>query len=128
MSTEHDTMIDPPIEDLLEAAGSKFALVILAAKRARQINTYHSQLGAGIKGVVPPQVTSLSAKALSVAFEEIAAGKIVPVEESEPETSEWATSGDGTGGLEVLPTGPGLDEGTGGDGTTADADTGPEAG
>lgn len=37
--TSHDTMMNPPIEELLDRAGSKFALVTLAAKRARQINS-----------------------------------------------------------------------------------------
>ena len=35
---------NPPIDDLLTAADSKYALVIYAAKRARQINAYYSQL------------------------------------------------------------------------------------
>ncbi|MGI4895992.1 MAG: DNA-directed RNA polymerase subunit omega, partial [Janthinobacterium lividum] len=39
---------NPPIDDLLTAADSKYALVIYAAKRARQINAYYSQLGEGL--------------------------------------------------------------------------------
>ena len=47
--SRHDTMIDPRIEDLLERAGdSKFRLVTLGAKRARQINSYFGQLGEGL--------------------------------------------------------------------------------
>ena len=38
---------NPPIDDLLEAADSKYALVIYSAKRARQINAYYSQLSEG---------------------------------------------------------------------------------
>src|SRR5699024_1943842 len=34
---------NPPIDDLLNKADSKYALVIYAAKRARQINAYYSQ-------------------------------------------------------------------------------------
>lgn len=79
MTSQHDTMMNPPIEDLLERAGSKFALVTLGAKRARQINSYYSQLSEGLGTVVPPQVTSTARKPLSIAFEEIAADKIVPV-------------------------------------------------
>ena len=41
-------MIHPRIDDLLENVDSRYALVIVAAKRARQINNYHHQLGEGI--------------------------------------------------------------------------------
>jgi len=79
MTSQHDTMMNPPIEELLERAGSKFALVTLGAKRARQINSYYGQLSEGLGTVVPPQVTSTARKPLSIAFEEIAADKIVGV-------------------------------------------------
>jgi DNA-directed RNA polymerase subunit omega len=69
-------MMDPPVEELLGRVDSKFTLVALAAKRARQINSYFSQLGEGLGAIVPPQVTSVSRKPLSIAFEEIAADKI----------------------------------------------------
>ncbi len=74
-----DTMMDPPVEELLDRCESKFALVTLAAKRARQINSYYGQLGDGLGHVVPPQVTSQARKPLSIAFEEIAQDKIVGV-------------------------------------------------
>jgi len=70
-------MIDPPIETLLERTENRFTLVVLAARRARQINAYYHQLGEGIGGYVPPQVHSLSRQPLSQAFEEIAADKLV---------------------------------------------------
>lgn len=79
MAERHDTMIDPPIEELLGRAGSKFSLVALASTRARQINNYVHQLGRGHGSSVPPQVTTTASKPLSVAFEEIAADKILPV-------------------------------------------------
>ena len=47
---------NPPIDDLLTAADSKYALVIYAAKRARQINAYYSQLGEGLLDHVGPLV------------------------------------------------------------------------
>jgi DNA-directed RNA polymerase subunit omega len=81
MATHHDTMIDPRIEDLYARTDSKFKLVILSAKRARQINSYFGQLGEGLGAAVPPQVTSTARKPLSIAFEEIAVDKIVPIEE-----------------------------------------------
>ena len=41
-------MIHPRIDELLEKVDSRYALVIVAAKRARQINNYHHQLGEGM--------------------------------------------------------------------------------
>lgn len=80
MTWQHDTMMNPPIEELLDRAGSKFRLVTLGAKRARQINSYFGQLGDGLGQLVPPQVTSVARKPLSIAFEEIAADKIEAIE------------------------------------------------
>ena len=77
MARAHDTMMNPPIEELLDTVESKFSLVTLAARRARQINSYFNQLGEGLGTIVPPQVTSLSRKPLSISMEEIEAGKIV---------------------------------------------------
>jgi DNA-directed RNA polymerase subunit omega len=76
MAEPRSTLIDPPIEDLLDKVDSKFTLVTLASKRARQINAYFNQLGEGLGAVVPPQVTSLARKPLSIAMEEIAASKV----------------------------------------------------
>ena len=70
------TMMYPRIESLLNKVDSKFTLVSVAAKRARQINSYFSQLGEGLGAIVPPQVPSVSRKPLSIALEEIAADKI----------------------------------------------------
>jgi DNA-directed RNA polymerase subunit omega len=74
--SERDTMMQPPVEELLDRSGSKFTLVTLAARRAREINTYYNQLGDALGTVVPPQVTSTARKPLSIAFEEIAVDKI----------------------------------------------------
>ena len=41
----------PPIDELLSTTHSKYSLVIEAAKRARQINAYYSQLGEGLLSV-----------------------------------------------------------------------------
>jgi DNA-directed RNA polymerase subunit omega len=71
----NNTLMDPPIEELLDKVDSKFTLVALSAKRARQINSYYNQLGEGLGMVVPPQVTSVSGKPLTIAFEEISASK-----------------------------------------------------
>jgi DNA-directed RNA polymerase subunit omega len=39
------------------------------------VNSYYNSLGEGLGKVVPPQVASVSGKPVSIAFEEIAAGK-----------------------------------------------------
>lgn len=80
MSRQHDSMIHPNIENLLDRVDSKFSLVTLASYRARQINSYFNQLGEGLGHMIPPQVSSIARKPLSIAFEEIAADKIVKVE------------------------------------------------
>ena len=97
MALSHDTMMNPSIEELLDRVDSKFSLVTLAARRARNINSYFGQLGQGLGHMVPPQVSTMARKPLSIAFEEISADKIVwapPVEE--------ATDGDAA---ELLPMG-----------------------
>ena len=71
------SLMHPLLENLTVHVDSKFTLVSLAAKRARQINSYFNQLGEGLGTIVPPQVTSLSRKPLSISLEEIEAGKIV---------------------------------------------------
>ena len=62
---------------------STFHLVHLAAKRAREINAYYAHLGEGLVQYVPPLIATDSTKALSIALEEIAAEKVIPVEPSE---------------------------------------------
>ena len=93
MARAHNSMVDPAIENLLGKVESKFALVTLAAKRARQINSYFNHLGESLGSMIPPQVTSVARKPLSIAFEEIAVDKIVatpiavlPDDEAEPQT------------------------------------------
>jgi DNA-directed RNA polymerase subunit omega len=91
MAQAHDTMMTPPVEQLLDRVDSKFSLVTLAARRARNINSYFNQLGEGLGHMVPPQVSSVARKPLSIAFEEIAADKIVWTEPTEADVA----SGDG---------------------------------
>jgi DNA-directed RNA polymerase subunit omega len=70
-------MISPRIDKLLDHVDSRYSLVIVAAKRARQINNYHHQLGEGtFDDVAPPLVESRSKNYLTMALEEIAEGKI----------------------------------------------------
>ena len=70
-------MIYPKVDVLLEHVDSKYALVIAAAKRARQINDYHHQLGEGsFEGFAPPLIESRAKNFLTMALEEIAEGKL----------------------------------------------------
>ena len=72
-------MIEPKIETLLTEVDSKYTLVILAAKRSRQINAYFSQLGEGAGEYTPPQVPlspDQAPKALSISLQEIAGGSV----------------------------------------------------
>jgi len=71
------------IDDLMETVDSRFHLVHLAAKRAREINDYYGQLGEGLGQHVPPLVVTESNKPLSIAMQEIAEGKIVVADPSE---------------------------------------------
>lgn len=77
MPDRRASLTEPRIENLLAREDSKFTLVTLAARRAREINDYYNQLGEGLGKIVPPQVTSVSRKPLSIALEEIEVGKIV---------------------------------------------------
>ena len=94
MAQTRRTLMDPPIEDLLDKVDSKFTLVALASRRARQVNSYYNSLGEGIGVVVPPQVASVSGKPLSIAFEEVAAGKATY---TRPDPDEEAAAGRGGG-------------------------------
>jgi DNA-directed RNA polymerase subunit omega len=71
-------MIEPRIDELLEHVDSRYALVIVAAKRARQINDYHHQIGEGfgLPDAPPPLVASRSKNHLTMALEEIADGRL----------------------------------------------------
>jgi DNA-directed RNA polymerase subunit omega len=76
--TVPEGITNPPIDDLLGQVSSKYALVIYAAKRARQINDYYSQLGEGLLEYVGPLVeTHVQEKPLSVAMREINEGLLV---------------------------------------------------
>ena len=79
---------NPPIDDLLTKADSKYALVIYGAKRARQINAYYSQLGEGLLEYVGPLVeTHVQEKPLSIALREINDG-LLEVTAVAPEETE----------------------------------------
>ena len=96
MTEPRRSLMEPRLELLMRKVDSKFTLVTLSAMRAREINDYYNQLGEGLGRIVPPQVTSVSRKPLSIALEEIAAGKIVfervgPEEDADAAASAVAT-------------------------------------
>ncbi len=68
---------NPPIDDLLEKVDSKYGLVVEAAKRARQINSYALQLEDNQFEFFGPLVdVTPGEKALGVALREIAQDKL----------------------------------------------------
>lgn len=77
-------MDKPRIDELLpHAGGSRYALVMIAAKRARQINDYYHDLGENVLGgalgleeLTPPLVTTRSTNLLTISFEEVVENKI----------------------------------------------------
>ena len=75
---------NPSIDELLDASDNKYSLVLYAAKRARQINAYYSQLGEGLLEYVGPLVeTHVQEKPLSMALREINGG-LLNIEAVEP--------------------------------------------
>jgi DNA-directed RNA polymerase subunit omega len=94
MADRRASLTEPRIEALMHQVDSKFTLVTLSAMRAREINDYYNQLGEGLGRIVPPQVTSVSRKPLSIALEEVAAAKI-EFERIEPAADDESEAGDG---------------------------------
>ena len=77
MSQIAEGITNPHIDELLEKTDSKYSLVLYAAKRARQINSYYSQLGEGLLEYVGPLVeTHVHEKPLSIALREINEGLV----------------------------------------------------
>lgn len=78
MTEQLEGIINPPIDSLMEKSDSKYALVLFAAKRARQINAYYAQLHEGLFEYVGPLVdTKLNEKPLSISLREINEGLLV---------------------------------------------------
>ena len=77
---------NPPIDELLQQADSKYALVLYSAKRARQINAYYAQLQEGLLEYVGPLVESeVHEKSLSIALREINEGLLTSEPTEQPE-------------------------------------------
>jgi DNA-directed RNA polymerase subunit omega len=70
-------MIKPRVDSLLEQTDSHYASVVVAAKRARQLNSYYRALGEGsYEEYTPQMVETKSGNYLTIALEELAGGKI----------------------------------------------------
>ncbi len=70
-------MIKPRVDKLMERTDSHYAAVVVAAKRARQLNSYYRALGEGsYEEYTPPMVNAASGNYLTIALEELAAGKL----------------------------------------------------
>lgn len=89
MAANNETMMSPAFEELVDKVdGSKFALVTLAASRARQLQDYYGSVQTTGR-IAPPQYPSLR-KILSASFEEISHGKIVRISADEARAREAA--------------------------------------
>ena len=94
MNTQPEGITNPPIDSLLKNIDSKYRLVLIAAKRARQINAYYSQLGEGLLENVGPLVAAApEEKPLSIALREIDEG-LLQFTEIDPDAEEAAASVD----------------------------------
>ena len=70
-------MIKPRVDKLLDKTDSHYAAVLVAAKRARQLNSYYRALGEGsYEEYTPPMVESATGNYLTIALQELAQGKI----------------------------------------------------
>jgi DNA-directed RNA polymerase subunit omega len=89
------------IDELLNKVDSRYGLVLVAARRARQINEYAATLGLNESlGIPGPQVHTRSQHPLSISFEELRSNKLEvafkrPSEEADEEgTGPPADAGD----------------------------------
>lgn len=77
IAAEPEGITYPPIDDLLEKTDSKYSLVVYAAQRARQINTYNQQLNEGMLETVGPLVEHAPEdKPLAISLREINEGML----------------------------------------------------
>ena len=78
MANKLQGIIDPPIDELLTKVDSKYALVVFAAKGARQINDYYADLHEGslFDNIGPLVESTIDDKPLSVSLREINEDKL----------------------------------------------------
>lgn len=89
------------IDELLGKVDSRYGLVLVAARRAREINEYAATLGLNDSlGIPGPQVHTRSQHPLSISFEELRSNKLdvsykkPPKEADEEALPEAADAGD----------------------------------
>jgi DNA-directed RNA polymerase subunit omega len=77
------------IDELLGKVDSRYGLVLVAARRAREINEYAATLGLNESlGIPGPQVHTRSQHPLSIAFEELRANKLEVSFKRQPEEAD----------------------------------------
>ena len=77
------------VDELLDKVDSRYGLVLVAARRARQINEYAATLGLNESlGIPGPQVHTRSQHPLSVAFEELRADRLKVSFKGSPEEAD----------------------------------------
>ncbi len=82
------------IDELLEKVDSRYGLVLVAARRARQINEYAATLGLNESlGIPGPQVHTRSQHPLSISFEELRSDKLEVGFKRSPEEAYEEDSG-----------------------------------
>jgi DNA-directed RNA polymerase subunit omega len=71
-------LIEPKIEGLLDKVDNQYTLVVISAKRARQVVDYFTKLGAGLEEKpLPPLIPNpVGLKPLSIALREIKDEKV----------------------------------------------------
>jgi DNA-directed RNA polymerase subunit omega len=82
-------MIEPKAEELLKRVDNQYSLVVLAARRARQIVDYYTKLGAGLDEKPPPPLLDSihGLKPLTISLKEIEQDKIAMERPAEAEES-----------------------------------------
>jgi DNA-directed RNA polymerase subunit omega len=82
------------IDELLNKVDSRYGLVLVAARRARQINEYAATLGLNESlGIPGPQVHTRSQHPLSIAFEELRSNKLEVGFKRPPEEADEEDAG-----------------------------------
>jgi len=71
-------LIEPKNEDLLKKVDNQYTLVVVSARRARQIVDYYTKLGAGLEEKPPPPLLDSihGMKPLAISLREIEQDKI----------------------------------------------------
>jgi len=78
------------MEELLEKVDSRYGLAVAVARRTRQLNEYTATLGLNENMSIPgPQVHTRSQNPVTIAVEELRAGKLRIGFKAEPESRDF---------------------------------------